>query len=261
MTRLTAAEHGLRPHVDVRRSGERFRTRTDWLDSWHSFSFGEHYDPANTHFGLLVAHNHDVVVAGGGFDTHAHRDMEILTWVLEGALLHEDSTGHSGVIHPGLAQRMSAGTGIVHAERNDAWRLTGGPPHDRPVEFVQMWVLPGEPGAAPGYEQQDVTDRLAGGRLVVVASGMPEHADVAAVRIGQRDAALHVARLAPGQDVTLPEAPYAHVYVARGSVELEGAGELDHGDAARVTVAGGQRLLARRPAEVLVWQLRSGLPG
>jgi quercetin 2,3-dioxygenase len=105
--------------TEIRRADQRFRTRTEWLDSRHSFSFGPHYDPANTHFGLLMVSNEDVVTAGTGFDTHQHRDMEIVTWVLSGALVHADSTGHSGMIHPGVAQRMSAGSGILHSEKSD----------------------------------------------------------------------------------------------------------------------------------------------
>ena len=102
--------------IDVRRAADRFVTKTDWLDSKHSFSFGHHYDPANVGHGLLRANNDDIVAPGGGFHTHPHQDMEIVTWVLRGSLLHQDSTGHSGVIYPGLAQRMSAGTGILHSE-------------------------------------------------------------------------------------------------------------------------------------------------
>jgi quercetin 2,3-dioxygenase len=257
MFRVTAAEAGLRPGIDVRRAADRFRTEAGWLDSKHSFSFGHHYDPGNTHFGLLMVSNDDVVVPGTGFDTHPHRDMEIVTWVLRGSLVHQDSTGHSGVIYPGLAQRMSAGTGIMHSEKNDAWRLTPDAPRDEPVHFVQMWVVPDEQGGTPGYEQLEIDRELLGGGLVTVASGMPEHRAEAAIRIGQRDAALHAARLDTGQSAALPQAPYAHLYVARGAVDLEGAGRLDTGDAARVTVAEGQRLRAIEPAEVLVWQMRS----
>jgi redox-sensitive bicupin YhaK (pirin superfamily) len=257
MFRVTAADPALRPGVDVRRSADRFRTETGWLDSRHSFSFGHHYDPANTHFGLLMVSNDDVVVPGMGFDTHPHRDMEIVTWVLRGSLVHQDSTGRSGLIYPGLAQRMSAGTGIMHSEKNDSWRLTGGDSHEEPVHFVQMWVLPDEQGITPGYEQLEIGDELLTGGLVTVASGMPEHRDAAAIRINQRDAALHAARLDTGRSVALPSAPYAHVYVARGAVELEGAGRLEAGDAARVSAAEGQRVTAAEPAEVLVWQMRS----
>ena len=111
--------------VDVRRADERFATKISWLDSKHSFSFGPHYDPHNTHHGLLLVNNDDTVDPGTGFETHPHRDMEIVTWVLRGSLVHQDSTGHSGVIYPGLAQRMSAGKGILHSEKNDSWRAAG----------------------------------------------------------------------------------------------------------------------------------------
>src|SRR4051812_41749283 len=141
----------LMPGVDVRKAGDRFATRIDWLDSKHSFSFGGHYDPHNTHFGLLLVSNDDIVAPGTGFETHPHRDMEIVTWVLSGSLVHQDSEGHSGVIYPGLAQRMSAGTGILHSEKNDAWRLRPGAEHDDPVHFVQMWVVPDTPAIDPGY--------------------------------------------------------------------------------------------------------------
>src|SRR5215213_9553493 len=103
--------------LDVRRAVERPATNISWLDSKHSFSFGGHYDPNNTHFGLLLVNNDDRVLAGSGFETHPHRDMEIVTWVLEGSLVHQDSEGNSGILYPGLAQRMSAGTGILHSEK------------------------------------------------------------------------------------------------------------------------------------------------
>ena len=244
--------------MDVRRAEDRYLTSVDWLRSRHSFSFGPHYDPANTGFGLLLVNNDDRVAPGTGFDTHPHRDMEIVTWVLEGSLVHQDSEGHSGVIHPGLAQRMSAGTGILHSERNDSWRLTGEPAHGDAVHFVQMWVLPDEAGIEPGYEQRDISAELATGALVPVASGMAGHRTSAAIRIRNKDAALHAARLAVGGEVRLPESPYAHVFVARGTVELEGAGRLAEGDAARVTAAAGQRVAAvAGPAEVLVWEMHA----
>jgi quercetin 2,3-dioxygenase len=125
--------------IDIRRAADRDATRISWLDSKHSFSFGGHYDPANTHHGLLLVNNDDRVAPGSGFETHPHRDMEIVTWVLRGSLVHQDSTGNSGVIYPGLAQRMSAGRGILHSEKNDSWRLTGTESHSEPVHFVQMW--------------------------------------------------------------------------------------------------------------------------
>ena len=247
------------PVIDIRRADDRFKTAIDWLDSKHSFSFSHHYDPANTHHGLLLVNNDDVVTPGRGFDTHPHRDMEIVTWVLRGSLVHQDSTGNSGVIYPGLAQRMSAGRGILHSEKNDSWTLTGDESHTESVHFVQMWVVPDESGIDPGYQQLEIDDELLGGGLVTIASGMPEHRGESAITIANRYAALQGARLQPGQSVELPEAPYLHLFVPRGSVTLEGAGELHEGDAVRFTASGGQRVTATEPAEILVWQMHAGL--
>ncbi|MFZ5847836.1 MAG: pirin family protein [Actinomycetota bacterium] len=246
------------PTVDVRRAQDRFATEVGWLDSKHSFSFGHHYDPANTHHGLLLVNNDDVVDAGTGFDTHPHRDMEIVTWVLEGSLVHQDSTGHNGVIYPGLAQRMSAGRGILHSEKNDSWRLAGDV-HRDPVHFVQMWVVPDEPDLTPGYEQLEIDDRVLAGGLVPVASGMAKHDGESAIRIRNRYAALHAARLRPGQSVQLPEAPYLHLFVPRGAVSLEGAGELGAGDAVRFTATGGHTVTASEHAEILVWEMHAAV--
>jgi quercetin 2,3-dioxygenase len=247
----------LTPRVDVRRADERFTTQIGWLDSKHSFSFGSHYDHDNTHHGLLLVNNDDVVTPGFGFETHPHRDMEIVTWVMQGSLVHQDSTGHNGVIYPGLAQRMSAGRGIRHSEKNDSWRVQGGSGHDEPVHFVQMWVLPDEQGVEPGYEQLEIDGELLRGGLVTVASGMPEHDGATAIRIRNRFAALHVARLRPGGAVELPEAPFLHLFVARGTVDLEGTGSLGTGDAVRATGTGGQAVTADDDAEVLVWEMHA----
>jgi len=237
--------------TEIRRADQRFHTRTEWLDSRHSFSFGPHYDPANTHFGLLMVNNEDVVAAGRGYDTHAHHEMEVLTWVLAGALVHRDSAGHSGVIHPGVAQRMSAGTGILHSEKADA---------DHDVHFVQMWVVPDTEKIAPGYDQRDVGPALESGELLVVASGMPRHWHDSAISVRQENAALYAARLAHGAGTVSPVAPLAHLFVARGSVELEGAGVLGTGDAARITGADGQRVTAGPDgAEVLMWEMHATL--
>ena len=242
--------------VDIRRAADRARTKISWLDSKHSFSFGPHYDPANTHHGLLLVNNDDVVAAGTGFETHPHRDMEIVTWVLRGSLVHQDSTGHNGLIYPGLAQRMSAGTGILHSEKNDARPITGESSVD-PVHFVQMWVLPDSEGATPGYEQLEIDDASMRGKLAPVASGMARHSDDAAIRIGNRDAALYAARLQPGESVTLPDAPYVHLFVPVGSVALESAGVLAAGDAVRLTAAGERRVTAESAAEILVWEMHA----
>lgn len=247
------------PHVDIRPAATRFKTRLGWLDSQHSFSFSNHWDPDNTHHGLLLVSNDDTVAPGTGFETHPHRDMEIVTWVLGGSLVHQDSEGNHGVIYPGLAQQMSAGKGIRHSEKNDSWRAFGGDRHDTPVHFIQMWVLPDENGLRPGYEQTEIPEAALRGQLVTVASGMPKHDDATAIHIHQRDAALYAARLEPGQAVTVPDAPYVHVFVARGSVSLEGAGLLGEGDAVRMSGTGGQRLEAVEAAEVLIWEMHASL--
>ncbi len=245
----------LAPVIDIRRSDQRFDTELSWLDSRHSFSFGHHRDPRNTHFGVLLVNNDDHVAPDTGFDTHPHRDMEIVTWVLDGELEHRDSTGHSGVIYPGLAQRMSAGTGILHSEMNRGLsRPEQGSLRPRgPVHFVQMWVLPGESGVRPGYDQLDINAELDGGGLVPVASG---RGDDAAIPIAQPDARLLAGRLAPGEAVTLPDAPYVHLFVAVGDGNLADAGPLATGDAVRLTAAAGPRFTAGADgAEVLVWEM------
>ena len=228
--------------VDIRRGADRFHTQIDWLDSWHSFSFGPHFDPDNQQHGLLLVNNDDVIRGGGGFGTHAHRDMEIVTWVLSGELAHRDSTGTDGIIYPGLAQRMSAGSGIRHSEVNASATAD--------VHLVQMWVLPDTEGIEPSYEQRDLSDALANGGLVAVASGQGHEG---AVSICQRDAALYVARLSPGESVDVPESPHGHVFVAVGAAALDDA-DLATGDAARLTDAGSPTLTAGTDgAEVLVW--------
>ena len=246
----------LSPSVDVRRASSRFATDIGWLDSKHSFSFSNHYDETNTHHGLLLVNNDDVVRAGTGFATHPHRDMEIITWVMQGSLVHQDSMGHSGVIYPGLAQRMSAGTGIMHSEKNDAWRL-GQAEHDEPVRFIQMWVVPDERAIVPGYEQLEIEAGHLSSGLVTIASGIRNHADDAAIRIKNRYAALHAARLEPAQTVQLPDAPFVHLFVARGSVELEGTGALETGDAVRFSASAGQRVTGIESAEILVWEMHA----
>ncbi|HEV7680224.1 MAG TPA: pirin family protein [Candidatus Dormibacteraeota bacterium] len=231
--------------VDVRRAAERFQTRTGWLDSRHSFSFSHHYDPGNTGFGLLLVSNDDVIAPGSGFQTHPHRDMEIVTWVLSGELEHKDSQGNAGIIYPGLAQRMSAGTGIWHSEMN----ARGG----EPVHLVQMWVLPDTERIDPGYQQVDVNEHLQRGGLVPVAGG---RGGDAAIGIRQRGASLLAGRLGPGETVRLPDAPYVHVFVATGSADLEGAGRLEKGDAVRLAGAGTPALTAGESgAEVLAWEM------
>jgi quercetin 2,3-dioxygenase len=230
--------------VDIRPADSRFHTDIGWLDSHHSFSFGQHHDPTNTGHGLLMVSNDDRVAPGGGFGAHPHRDMEIVTWVLDGELEHRDSEGNDGVIYPGLAQRMSAGTGITHSEMNHS--------STEPVHFVQMWVPPHESGIAPGYQQEDVNDALEAGGLVTVASGRDA---AAAIRINQRHASMLVARLGADDSVVLPEAPYVHVFVATGGVTIDHDGApLQAGDAARLTGAGALSITAHEQSEVIVWE-------
>ena len=235
--------------VDIRRAADRAVTVAPWLKSRHSFSFGDHYEPDNTHHGLLLVTNDDSLQPASGFDTHPHRDMEIVTWVLRGELTHQDSMGNRGVIYPGLAQRMSAGSGILHSEKNDS--LT------EPVHFVQMWVTPDETAMSPSYQQHEIDDGLLSGNLVTIASGIP--GCEAAITLHNRYAALHGARLHPGAAVNLPAAPYLHLFVPCGRVTVEGVGELNEGDAVRFNDADGRRVTADGPAEVLIWEMHAKL--
>jgi redox-sensitive bicupin YhaK (pirin superfamily) len=235
--------------VELRRASDRALTTTSWLKSRHSFSFGDHYDPDNAHHGLLLVNNDDIVAPHTGFDTHPHRDMEIVTWVLDGALAHQDSIGNRGVIYPGLAQRMSAGSGFLLSEKNDS--------ATEPVHFVQMWVTPDESAITPSYQQHEVHNDLLSSGLVTIASGISGRD--AAISLHNHNAALHGARLQPGDAVSTPTAPYLHVFLPRGRVTVEGVGDLEAGDAVRLTDAEGQRLTARDAAEVLIWEMHAGL--
>ncbi|WP_343600730.1 pirin family protein [Mycobacterium sp.] len=235
--------------AELRRAAGRAVTTTSWLTSRHSFSFGDHYDPANTHHGVLLVNNDDVVAPGAGFGDHPHRDMEIVTWVCAGALAHHDSAGHRGVIYPELAQRMSAGSGIVHSERNES--------ATEPVHFIQMWVLPDVTGITPGYQQQHLGDSLLAGGLIPIATGIPGRD--AALVIHNRSAALHGARLRAGDRIDLPAAPYLHLFVVRGRLDFEGVGALSDGDAVRLTGSDGRRVTAEEPSELLVWEMHARL--
>jgi len=230
-------------NIDIRRADSRFKTKISWLDSKHSFSFGHHFDPTNMGHGLLLVSNDDVVRAGSGFNTHPHQDMEIVTWVLSGELEHKDSEGHHGLLYPGLAQRMSAGTGIWHSEMN--------PRGDQDVHFIQMWVQPDTERINPSYQQLDINGELNKGGLVPIASGKGHDA---AISIRQRGAVLYGGRLKADEEVVVPDDVHVHVFVAKGDGDLEGAGRLIQGDAARLTRAGDLRLQAGpEGAEVLIW--------
>ena len=230
--------------ITRRPADERGVTRVDWLDSRHTFSFNEYYDPRHTEFRALRVINDDRVAPGGGFPTHGHRDMEILTWVLQGALEHKDSTGSGGVIAPGDIQRMSAGTGILHSEFNHSARET--------VRLLQIWIQPERRGLAPGYEQRRFEDaELAGGLRLIAA---PDAAG-GAVKIHQ-DARVYAARLAAGEEAShaLATGRHAWVQVARGAVTLNGVALVDD-DGAAVSDETGLKIVAGEAAELLLFDL------
>src|SRR5438093_11725688 len=181
--------------ITLRRSDERGHTKLSWLDSRHTFSFGDYNDRNHMGFRALRVINEDRVEPGAGFPAHSHRDMEIITYVLEGALAHKDSTGTSSVIRPGEVQRMSAGTGITHSEWN----------HSKTEEahFLQIWIIPETPGLKPGYEQRSIPEETRRGRLVLLASRDGREGSV----LIRQDAALFGARLDPGQSVVHAPAP------------------------------------------------------
>jgi quercetin 2,3-dioxygenase len=245
-----------RAGVEVRRSADRAVTISPGLLSRHSFSFGAHYDPGDVGFGLLLAHNDDLLAPGSGYDEHRHRDVEIVTWVVEGRLRHSHAGGADRVLGPGCVQRLSAGDGVVHAEVNTG---TG------PLRLVQVWLPSARPDEPPSYAFHcGLGDVLAVGSPVVVASGLARDAGGPGLRLLHPAAALQVVR--PVGPVPLPRAPYVHVYVVRGRVRLGGAGVLGEGDAARVT--GGPALSVRQAcepedAEMLVWEMHGelGRPG
>lgn len=215
---------------EVWRAADRFHTVGGGVETWHSFSYGTHYDPARIGFGPIMAINTEHVAAGAGYDLHDHADVEIVTWVLTGALRHEDSTGQSGEIGPGTAQRLSAGTGVQHSERNvsDA----------EPLVFVQM-MLRSEHDDAPEYRQVDVAPSP--GELVPT---VPVHAP------GE----LFALSLGAGQRITIPAAPRSLVIVTSG--ELGAAGEmLGPGDEIRFTSESEYDLSASSAATALIWQL------
>lgn len=231
--------------ISVRPAAERGRTRIDWLDSAHSFSFGEYFDPRQMGFGSLRVINEDRVAPGQGFHTHGHRDMEIISYVLSGALAHRDSTGHEAVVRPGEVQVMGAGTGIRHSEFNASDR--------DPVHFLQIWIEPDRRGLPPRYQQKFFPAEARTGRLCLVAA--PDGRDGALV-INQ-DAALYAGILAAGQRLEHAVRPgrRAWMQVAAGDVAVNGV-RLTAGDGAAVSNANTLALQAGTTGtEVLVFDL------
>ena len=229
--------------IELRRAADRLESHADGIVSRHSFAFGPHYDPTNTRFGALVTHNDDVLAPGAGFPEHPHRDLEIVTWVVSGALHHADSTGGSAIVRPGMVGRLSTGAGVRHSEINASSDET---------RYVQMWVLPDAEGL-PSYSTADVSSLLEGGAFVAVASG----SQPAAVTL-RCNATLFVARLPAGMSATIPAPALLHVFVARGFVTVTVDGEkvqLLSEDAARLTDAIDVRVEATADAEVLAWAM------
>lgn len=233
------------PAIRVLRSAARFRTEAEGIVTRHCFSFGDHYDPDNLGFGDLMAINDEHVDAGHGYDSHRHSAAEIVTWVLDGELAHEDSAGNVGTIRPDTVQRMSAGSGVRHTERNASRR--------RPVRFIQMWLRTNAPDAPPSYGQADLGEQLREPGFVLAVS---PKAGEAPVGIGTRGAGLWIARLPAEAETVLPDAPLRHLQVVRGSVTVTGQDPLGCGDSARISAPGHLRLEAHEPSELLLWGMR-----
>lgn len=230
--------------ITLRKASDRFHTNIDWLDSWHTFSFADHYDPQHMGFSALRVINDDTVQAGQGFGEHPHRDMEILSYVLSGSLAHKDSSGGGGVIRPGDLQRMSAGSGVVHSEYNASGK--------EPVHFLQIWLLPEKRGVQPGYEQKTFPASDRSGKLRLLAS---RDGGEGSVTIHQ-DASVYGAVLGKGERATYELRPGRHawVHVARGSLDLNEQ-RLDAGDGAAVSDERKLELAGVDAAEVLLFDL------
>lgn len=231
--------------IDIRRGDDRGVTSTPWLDSRHSFSFGNYYDPVRMGFGALRVINEDRVAPGGGFPTHGHRDMEILTWVLQGALAHRDSLGSGAVIRPGELQMMRAGSGIRHSEFNAS--------SEEPVHFLQIWIVPDKAGLVPGYAQRAFDPAELDGRLRLLAS--PDGRNGALI-IAQ-DAELWAGRTGSSGGTLSHQATPGRrqwLQVARGEVRL-GDATLRPGDAVAIEAATGVRIEADAAAEILLFDL------
>lgn len=237
--------------ITLRKSEDRGHADHGWLDSWHSFSFAEYHDPAHMGFGNLRVINEDRIAPGTGFGTHGHRDMEIVSYVLDGALAHRDSMGNgtpgasqTGVIRPGDVQRMSAGTGVLHSEFNHAT--------DRPTHFLQIWIQPDRRGIEPGYEQKSFPDVDKRGRLRVVASPDGREGSVTI----HADASIHAGLFNGGESaaLSLDPARRCYVHLVRGALTVNGQ-RLRGGDALKLHGESSLELTDGDDAEVLVFDL------
>jgi len=230
--------------ITVRKSEDRGKTHIDWLDSRHSFSFGDYYDPANESFGPLRVINEDWIKGGAGFPPHPHRDMEIVTYILGGAIAHKDSTGGGGTIRPGEIQRMSAGSGIVHAEFNASATET--------CHLLQIWIMPSKLGIAPGYEQKKIKPDAITNHFARIAGPDPgpdevrlvQDAEIWSAKLDAENEAVH--NLRPGRK--------AWLQVAKGEVSI-GEETLKAGDAAALTDMTQIQVRSRAPSEILLFDL------
>lgn len=229
--------------ITIRKAKDRGHFDFGWLDTYHTFSFGDYYDPQFMGFRSVRVINEDRVTPRTGFPKHGHRDMEIITYVLEGALEHSDSMGNGSVIRPGDAQRMTAGTGVTHSEANSS---------ESPVHLLQIWILPGANGLEPGYEQKTFTaeEKLNQLRLIAATDGRE-----GAVTVHQ-DASLYASVLEPGCEVVHQMAPqrYGWVQVARGAVTVNG-NALEQGDGAAISNESAVNIMGREQSEVLLFDL------
>jgi redox-sensitive bicupin YhaK (pirin superfamily) len=230
--------------ITVRKAAERGRTNIDWLDSWHTFSFSHYHDPKWMHYRALRVINDDIVAAGGGFAPHPHRDMEIVTYILSGALEHKDSLGNGSVIKPGDVQRMSAGTGITHSEFNAS--------KSEPVHLLQIWILPEKDGLKPGYEQKNFSREERTNTFKLVAS---QNGAQGSVTVHQ-DMRMYAAWLDTTWPVICDLKPYSHawVHVATGWAKLNGI-ILQAGDSAAVEGVDSLEFTEGMDSEVLVFAL------
>ncbi len=230
--------------LTVRKSSERGHANHGWLDSFHTFSFAGYHDPDWMGFGPLRAINEDRIAPGAGFPTHRHQDMEIVTWVLAGALEHKDSLGNGGVIHPGDVQRMRAGHGIAHSEYNAS--------ATEPLHLLQIWIEPDAHGLEPGYEQIAFAPESLQGRLRLIASSDGREGSVTI----HQDAAIYAGRLAAGERATLAPAPGRRIWlqVAGGRIKLKGL-PLEAGDAVAIRFESGIEIEALEASELVVFDL------
>jgi redox-sensitive bicupin YhaK (pirin superfamily) len=230
--------------IKIRKSQDRGKTQTNWLDSKHTFSFAHYYDPEYTNVGALRVINEDIVKGGTGFDSHPHRNMEIITYILEGSLEHKDSLGTGSIIKPGEVQRMSAGTGIIHSEFN--------PQPDQPVHLLQIWIVPEKTGLPPSYEQKDFSQKRQVNTLTLLAShdGLDDSLTI------HQDASMYVLDLEPDHSFNYEPDPerITWLQIARGTITLNDQ-TLNQGDGAEICQESALKFQAKEKSEIIIFDL------